>query len=545
MHENLRSSFIRSIGALLLAVGVLTVPALWNGQPIFYPDTPTYLRGAETGVVKAAGVGVFKLWLPSESSAGVTSFGTTSNAKAATSELPAPRLKSLTSIDDKIVLAGRSVYYGLLLYLSYLTGGMWLTVLAQALAAAWIMRVLMIGQWGFRERSYLAAVVALCALTPLGVYTGFLMPDSFAPLVILSAGALTVYWRSLRTSTRWGLSAILLFGLCAHASHVVFAALILFFMLGLRFFGLRWRGLSAAGLVVIAACLTGALIAEWAFNQAVTRTVSAPPLRLPHPMARLIDLGPGTDFLRKNCPQVGYAVCAYTANFPTIWDDFLFSTDPKKGAFSLADASTKRLLSNEQTRFVVDVVRHDPIGVVKGVGANVLKQLVSFRVDLWNYGENAVSKFYANRVPDDIYKRMLQSRAARPSPLDLWQSATTYVLTAIGLMLLVLAALSQQRRHVVADAKNALTPGLALRAMPWVDDDASRMRHFAAIVFFGVVANVVVCATFASSLDRFGARVIWLIPFVGFCAAAMLWRRTSAAAGSKKPRARTLGLSTP
>ena len=35
---------------LLAATMALSLPALWNGSPLFYPDTPTYLRGAEAGL---------------------------------------------------------------------------------------------------------------------------------------------------------------------------------------------------------------------------------------------------------------------------------------------------------------------------------------------------------------------------------------------------------------------------------------------------------------------------------------------------------------
>ncbi len=542
MRGHTSSTFIRRFGALLAAVGMLVLPALWNGQPIFYPDTPTYLRGAETGVVKAVGPNTFEPWLSSETRSSPADTGPANTSTA--SDAAQPRLQPLTSLDDKIVLAGRSVYYGALLYLSYLAGGMWLTVIAQALAASWLLRTLMVGQWGARERTYLLTIAALVALTPLGIYAGFLMPDIFAPLVILSAGALAVYWRSLTTSERWIMSGILLFGLCAHASHVALLALVLVVLLGLRFLASRWRGLSLAGLAVVAASLAGALAAEWAFDRAVTRAVGAPPLRLPHPMGRLIDLGPGTDFLRASCPQSGYAACAFVGNFPTAWDDFLFSTDPAKGAFALADAATKRRLSNEQLRFVVDVVKHDPVGVVTGVGANIGKQMVSFRVDLWNYGENAVAKFYADRVPDDIYQGLQQSRAAQPSPLDAWQTVTTYLATAGGLTLLVFVAL--RRRGASGDVRTSAAPAnVQLRPMPFVIDPATRMRQFATVVVLGVGANAIVCATLASSLDRFGARVIWLIPFIGFSAALLLQSQPSArrASASSSPSASLSGAS--
>ena len=148
-----------------------------------------------------------------------------------------------------------------------------------------------------------------------------------------------------------------------------------------------------AALVVTAGCIAGAVASEWAFGKAVTMAVGAPPLRLPHPMARLIDLGPGTAYLKQNCPRSGFAACAYLQNYPTAWDDFLFSTDPAKGAFALADVATKRRLSEEQLRFAGEVIRFDPAGVVSGIGADVLRQLVNFRVDVTSYGSRGLAMF--------------------------------------------------------------------------------------------------------------------------------------------------------
>jgi peptidoglycan/LPS O-acetylase OafA/YrhL len=54
-----------------------------------------------------------------------------------------------------------------------------------------------------------------------------------------------------------------------------------------------------------------------------------------------------------------------------------------------------------------------------------------------------------------------------------------------------------------------------LNRLPTAFDLAERrMRAFAVVVIAGVVANAVVCAALASSLDRFQARVIWLLPFL-------------------------------
>ena len=498
MQINRSTSWLRQSGVLLAMALLLCLTALWNGQAFFYPDTPTYLRGAEMGASRLLGPAALKPWLPAPSAANAQG-----PSVVDTGESP-KRIKPLTSIEDKVVLAGRSVYYGVLVYAGFLAGQMWLTVVVQALAVAYLLQLLMVRLWGLAGRPAIGISAALSLLTPLGVYTGFLMPDVFAPLVILCIGTLAVYWRQLGRADRWLLSVILLFGLLAHASHGVLAVSLLALALAARGLSRRWRGLSTAALVVTAGCIAGAVAAEWAFSKAVTKAVGAPPLRLPHPMARLIDLGPGTTYLRQHCPDSGFAACAYLQNYPTIWDDFLFSTDPAKGAFALADVATKRRLSEEQLRFVGEVIRFDPAGVVRGIGADVLRQLVNFRVDISAYGSRGLA-MYEGRVPDSIFADMQASRAAsQQAPLNNWLTVSTYALALASLVVLLVGW---------------LRPG-SPAASPADSAAGQRFTDLVWVVVAGVVANAVICATLASSLDRFQARVIWLLPFMALAALA-------------------------
>jgi len=499
---------------------VLCWAALLNGQPFFYPDTPTYLRGAEMGATRLLGPAAPKPWLPAQGAASAP-VAASPSALAAASPVPhassaaqtaAPRkLKPLTSVADKVVLAGRSVYYGALLYAGYLAGGMWLTVAVQALCVAYVLQLLMVRLWGMGSAQAFGMAAGLAAFTPLGIYTGFLMPDVFAPLVILAAGALAVYWRELARGQRWALAVILLFGLCAHSSHVALALCLLALALLARLLNKRWRSLSSAALLVLAACIGGAVAAEWAFGKAVTAAVGAPPLRLPHPMARLIDLGPGTAYLKQRCPGAGYAACDYVQNYPTTWDDFLFSTDPAKGAFALADADAKRRLSSEQLRFAFDVLRFDPAGVMGGVALDVLRQLGMFQVDIGGYDARILA-MYEGRVPERIFLGMQRSRAGEPWALNRWLTLATYASVLASLPALGVWWWRQRRASAALAAPTRL--------------QQRRLEDFAAVLVAGVLANALVCAALASSMDRFQARVVWLLPFMAFCAWLVV-RRTA------------------
>ncbi len=483
-----------SLFSTLLAAAFLCMAALWNGQPFFYPDTPTYLRGAEMGMARVAPPGSFKPWTPPVES-------------SAAAPAKPPAVQRLTSVEDKVVLAGRSVYYGALLYLSYLSGpgsSLWLTVLAQALCLAYLLQLAMVRVWAASNAQFLGATLALSLVTPMAVYTGFLMPDIFAAMLNLSVALLSTAWAQLRAADRWALSGLLLYALMTHASHVVIAAGLLALLL-VRWLMPVWRSNSDTGagkaLGVLAACLVLAVVAEAAFVKAVTQAVGAPPLRLPHPMARLIDAGPGTDFLKKNCPQANYAACNYLPNYPTAWTDFLFSTDPTKGAFALADPATKRRLSDEQMRFAWDVTRADPLGVARVVGLDVLRQLGRFDTDVWSYGRDGIAQFYQGRVPPEVLTQMQASRAARTTTTyNTWFTLSNRIAVLAAVLLFALAWPKRQQLFV-----------------------HSHFPAFASLVLAGVLLNAAVCAGLASSMDRFQARVIWLLPFLAI-AGVLVWR---------------------
>jgi hypothetical protein len=494
------SHFSRTVVVACAAL-LLCVPALWNGLPFFYPDTPTYLRGAEM----ATGQVAKRLW-PTQADRQGVELAATQDAAAPSAAPPAAR--GLTSVQDKIVLAGRSIYYGGLLHAAQGAGSVWLAVVAQALCVAAVLHLVMVTLWRVRPAAYLATMGALSLTTPLAVYSGLLMPDVFAGLTILGLATLAVYWRQLSRMARGALAGVLLFGLLAHASHVAVAAVLLVGVLALRRWNPRWQGMSAPALVLVAACIGVALAAEWAFAAGVQRAVGAAPLRLPYPTARLIEMGPGTRFVQARCPEVGYAVCAYAANYPTAWDAFLFSDDPARGSFALADADTKRRIVAEQGAFVRDVIAYDPVGVLTGWAVDLGRQLLSFRVDVWSFGDRQLA-MYEGRVPPQTLQAMQASKGLNAPAYNRVLSALTYASTGVAVML---GAWWAWRRRAGAPAR-----------VP------QRLEQVATLVLAGVAANALVCVTAASSLDRFQSRVIWLLPFLALTVLAWCASRSRVA----------------
>jgi hypothetical protein len=434
---------------------------------------------------------------------------------------------SLNSPDSKVVIAGRSVYYGALLYLGYVTSGLWLTVAVQALAVAYVLHLLMVRLWRQPPGLFIATVAGLVLLTPLSGFVGLLMPDVFAPLTILATGTLGLYWRRLGKADRFVLGFIVLASLVSHASHVLIASAGLVLLLGAK----RWARPSwkpeFAPLILIAVMVACSFGAEMVFNKAVVKAVGEPPLRLPFLMARLIDVGPGTAYLKATCPGSGYTACKWVKNYPTNWEVFMFMADPAKGAFALATPDEKRRISAEQVRFFIDVFKFDPVGVLKSMAAGGAEQLLDFRMHIFRYSDEDYAN-YSTRLPPPVYQRLQNTViAGNPAWSTGWE-IVSYASAIAGVIACILFALRGGRQAAASNRQGSVTDHRAA--------ELSRLRGFCLYVLAGVVVNALVCGIIASPYDRFQARVIWLVPFI----AVALWRASAVGGAFNQSREKVI-----
>ncbi len=484
-----------AVGVLLCALLLSSFAAL-NRQPFFYEDTTTYIRGANEIVRRLIGETHGRDWARTE--------------PAAQAPGSAPSNPSLTSLESRIVLSGRSVYYGGLLLLSYVSTNFWLAVLFQALCVAFTLRLLLVGCLGLNPSLSYAAALGLAALTPLGYFTGLLMPDIFAGLSILIMAMLFVFWEQIGTAAKFALAAILTFGLVSHTSHIALAAVFVPIAATIILVRSGRKHLRKSPFALVTVCIAVAILCEAAFAVAVSRVLGQPPVRLPFFTAHLIELGPGLDYLQKNCATVQFAVCAFLERLPVTWIEFLFSTDPNRGVFAIADPQMKRALSEEQVRFFLHVVRAAPLEVIIGLAKDVLAQIVRFGMmdvaygpDRWNYFET--------RLPPGTWASMQRSLAFNNEPIELVLTASAYGSTIVGAAVTAAYALLNSHERWSGSSEGV----------------AGTIPTFLGLVAAGILVNAVVCAALASPLDRFQARVIWLVPLLGLIAAA-LWYRAHA-----------------
>lgn len=433
-----------TLGRLLVLWLAFCAAIIVNRGPILFSDTSAYARVADAAAV-TIGLGTSK-WsdrLP------LLKTGSNSDSHAVTARVERPT-----------PIAGRSIYYGSVLWLM----GVWATALLQALlgAVAVLLTIRRLGSnWPF------VMFPLTIAISSASIFAAFVMPDFIAALAILSLAMVLSAWNDMEIGEKsfWG--ALLCFGALAHSATLLIVAAVT-----LTTFILWRRRLSFAP--ACAAIVVG-IIGEIAFAGAVSHAISSPPLRPPFLSARLIDDGPGRAYLEEHCPNAGFALCEFYRELPDGSDPILW-TQGGRGFISMTPDRQRRW-SSEDFRFARTVLVDRPVDSSIAVLGAVGRQIVGFSVT-----DVTTPSVRADRIPADDFSRYQRTLVARdhfPSPL--WDAAF-YPLFLITFVLLFLS-------------RKALT-------------------MIAKLVMLGVVFDIIICGALSTPHDRYLMRVVWLLPLM-------------------------------
>jgi hypothetical protein len=259
---------------------------------------------------------------------------------------------------------------------------------------------------------------------------------------------------------------------------------------------------GAAVLVGVSSVLI-AFAGTLAFDKAAERISGEKPIILPVITAHLIDMGPGVRYLRARCGEESWAICAYLPRLPMSWTQF--EGGSPDSIFNLADNATKRRLAAEQATLALKVFAFDPVGVTLGFARDAIVQQGLFSLSDLYVPESAMAD-YRRSFPPAVSDSISRSRVYGSPAFLTVLSVVIYVTTILAL--LALAALVLARRRLGA-ADPFAKPGFPT---------------YCGVVVAGVVINGVVTGVVASPLDRYQARVVWLIPMLALVALALASR---------------------
>jgi hypothetical protein len=463
--------------ALVLVAAAMLWPAVLNGRPAYYFDSAGYFTNGRAAV--SAVQAKFERILPHKAS--TARLGTGEGEKSA-----------------KDVGSTRAVAYAVFAFLtSWPDGRMVGTIVVQALLLAGVLLI----WWrraapGIGWPAALGASLVLAAVSQAPWFTSFAMPDIFAGTGVLAFLAMALpSARPLSLVSRVFLVLVAALAFAAHTSHIPLLAAVSCLAMGLVVFK-AWRNATAPDLREI-----GWLAAPVILGMAVVLTtsmigfaqVSLAPKRLPLVLARSIADGPARWYLEKHCASEHYTVCQVFPVLPKNHAEFLFGPN---GLRARATPAQMDAIRSEETEIVRRAAREYPLQQAAISARNFFRQV--FAWGLW----------------DIDFRRELQ-------------------LDANGTLVMRHVDETNNARRVFIAASTALV----LVAVVYLTAMVRRLRPgelaVLALAITAVLINAAVTGVLSSVANRYGGRLIWVLPAIAI--AFWLARRWPAVKPASEP----------
>ncbi len=236
-----------------------------------------------------------------------------------------------------------------------------------------------------------------------------------------------------------------------------------------------------------------------AFNVAARTVANSDVVYIPFLTARLIEDGPGLEYLQGSCPDAELASCALFEVLSKSDDPMrltashiIFETSPDLGSFKFLSPQDQGRVAAEQYAFFFRVLRFDPVGTVGAIIKNTLMQA----------GLNSVKM----TIPDD---EILSS-----TRLNYPDTGKSFDLGRLAYGRDWLSVINPVHTVVYVASIVVIFASLMLP-----DRVPKRLRIFAVMCILGILANAFVSGAVSQPADRYGARVIWLLPFLAMVVA--------------------------
>lgn len=452
-----RQGFATSLAAVAAAAALMMLPALWNGYPLFYYDSVDYIRLPFT-------------W-----------------------ELP----------------LFRTMPYAVMGLVGKLAGTLWAIPLLQSLLVAYLMHeALAVFTRMPLGMALVPVATVVAALTSLPWYSGQIMADVFAGLVVLGIAMLAFGADRLGRGRSLLVAAVVAFGICVHTTHVAIAAGLVLSLLTLRVLLRKRPHRPVQVLLPILALATGVtliLSIHWV-------TVGRPFIAQPSNklmLGRLVQDGMAKRLLDDVCPtgKMTLKLCAYR-NHPSLQGSanaFLWAPSPfgDLGGWQSAE------LDAEAAAIIHETLHRYPLQHLIAALKLTAEQFFMLEtgdglIDMREHAQYAVAQYY----PDELIS-FLKAHQHAPR-LKARQAAKRF---AAGIDFHGMNAL-----HVpivlVSIAAVLVLMGRWRRRGEW------RLWGFSVVVLLALLGNAVVCGALSNPNHRYQSRLAWLPILVVAIAAA-------------------------
>ena len=461
----------RSFLLLAVTIAVCLAVLIINRGPLYYFDTGSYIRQGDVAL---------NMLLPASQEGGGSGVA--------------------RGVDEDNTASGsRSLIYGMILAVFFRAEALFavpLLHLAATFLAVWLAanaaRRCLDSPPKLDVR--VAFPLLAAASTALPFYIAYMMPDIFAPIMLIMIAALSAFGRDM---SLWEL--LLIFGLTllaalVHPSHMAIAGLMIPFAILVALLHKapgRWRApvlLILVVLIAVAERKVFELAAETVADKEVTYT--------PHITARLIVDGPGLAYLDETCPDEDVPTCLLHEALS--WSDdpyrltashIIFERSPELGSFRLMPPKDQQRVALAQRDFFIDVFLSRPFATSFAFTENAYHQLLRYSIWMTIPTEkNLDSARRLARLSDDqldlIQGGRLVTDRSWIEPVNTAHGAV-YMISFAAIMIFLL----------------------------WPGSVPGNVKLFTLFILIGLGVNALVCGGVSQPADRYGARVMWLLPF--------------------------------
>jgi hypothetical protein len=419
------------VASVVLGALFLAWPALYNGFPLLFPDSMTYL---DDGRIVA-------------------------------------RALFLHRFSEYYGL--RSFFYSLGILPLHWNVTVWPVVALQCLLVAFVLWLVVRAVLPRHTVAhYLILVLLLSLFTSASWYSSLILPDILGATVYLSFALLVFARDTLSRAECIALYLIAWWGITSHATHFLLAAflcVLLAVVLLVERRPLR-RILKSVGEVAMILALAAA--AQLWLHGYLYSHASLNGERPPFLMARVIADGPGRWYLEKNCGHLNWAICGHLKSLPDDSDNFLWAPD---GIWQTGTDDSNAQLVCEEMPLALATLRAYPRQQLSRFGGNFLLQLSRFGLYDLDPSSWVLDDF--DSVLPAARARYLRSRQQRAIiPLEFFTTVQYgAVLASLGLLAIFLPLLGRRcpRRLVelgVVVACMVLANGLLTGALSKPED---------------------------------------------------------------------------
>ncbi len=363
--------YLPAILSIFFGAFILCIPSIYNGYPLVYSDTCTYI---DTG------------------------------------------FKSVTPLD-------RPLTYGLFVRHSSLAFSLWFTIVAQSLLVASMVYMFMETFFQARKLAmiYVFSIMCLTFFTGIGWYSCQVMPDTFAPVLALSVVFLALN-KKMHLAKLIAVSIIMVFSAATHFSHLVLSAAFsaLFLGTGLLFYIRKKNVVIPFKRIFL---ITGLCITAW-FYVLILHYTHEGGFRLSRGkhvflMSHFIESGTMQEFLKENCgkPELkDCKMCLYkdsleknSGAFLWVWTSSLY----KMGGWEKTE---------DEFNYLINTMNSDPKYLVKNVAGSVrfgFSQLINNNVGegMIPYPINTPPYLAIDKYFNDEMNPYLTARQMQGAPL--------------------------------------------------------------------------------------------------------------------------------